>query len=135
MPLTRNMPIIDANIILRYLLNDNELLVSAAREILDHDKLEAPNEVICEVVYVLQKNYRVPHDEIARQMRRFCERGNIILSNQLVLFQVLDFFAATNLDFVDCILAGYAVAGIKIHTLDQKLEHFIQNLIRTIPNA
>jgi len=61
--------------------------------------------------------------------------GQYLLSNQFVLFQALDFFAATNLDFVDCILAGYAVAGIKIHTLDQKLEHFIQNLIRTIPNA
>jgi len=129
------MPIVDANIILRYLLNDNQLLASAAREILDNGKLEAPNEVICEVVYVLQKSYQVPRGEIARQVRRFCERGNIILSNQPVLFQALDFFAATNLDFVDCILAGYAVAGIRIHTLDQKLERFIQGLTRAIPNA
>jgi predicted nucleic acid-binding protein len=40
------MKIIDANIILRYLLNDTEKLAIKARDIIENNKVLVPNEVI-----------------------------------------------------------------------------------------
>ena len=49
------MQIADANIVLRYVLNDHTELSMRAAEILEYHDVVVPVEVICEVVYVLQK--------------------------------------------------------------------------------
>ena len=49
------MSIVDANIILRYLLDDHTELSPRAAEILEQETPILPIEVACEVVYVLQK--------------------------------------------------------------------------------
>jgi len=51
------MILIDANIILRYLLK--------AADIIESQEVNAPIEVICEVVYVLLKVYQIPKQEIS----------------------------------------------------------------------
>ena len=58
------MKIVDANIILRYLLNDTEELAIKATDILENNKVLVPNEVIAEIVYVLEKVYKVKNDEL-----------------------------------------------------------------------
>lgn len=58
------MKIVDANIILRYLLNDTEELAEKAADIIENNKVLVPNEVIAEIVYVLEKVYKVKNDEI-----------------------------------------------------------------------
>ncbi|KPA12448.1 pilus assembly protein [Candidatus Magnetomorum sp. HK-1] len=52
--LVKNMTIVDANIVLRYVLNDHEELSSKAADILEHQTVVLPIEAACEVVYVLQ---------------------------------------------------------------------------------
>jgi len=55
--------------------------------------------------------------------------AGVVLNDEIVWFKALEFFAASNLDFVDCLLAGYnAVAGAQVHTFDKKLENFIARL-------
>lgn len=49
------MVIVDTNIILRYLLQDNEELSKKAIEIIDNNKIFIPTEVIVEASYVLKK--------------------------------------------------------------------------------
>lgn len=58
------MSIVDANILLRYLLDDHPDLSTKAAEILEQQTVTAPMEVACEVVYVLQKVYAVERQEI-----------------------------------------------------------------------
>jgi predicted nucleic-acid-binding protein len=54
------MQIIDANIILRYLLKDNPVLFNKAAGIIEGNKeIFIPNEVVAETVYVLEKVYGV----------------------------------------------------------------------------
>ncbi len=53
------MKIVDANIILRYLLDDHEMLSEEAAAIIENNKVLLPNEVIAEIVYVLEKVYEV----------------------------------------------------------------------------
>ena len=52
------MKIVDANIVLRYLLNDSDDLSGQAAEILENNMIFLPNEVIAEIVYVLEKVYQ-----------------------------------------------------------------------------
>jgi predicted nucleic-acid-binding protein len=58
------MKIVDTNIVVRYVLNDHPDLSSRAAEILEHQQVLLPAEVICEVVYVLQKVYHVTREDI-----------------------------------------------------------------------
>ena len=49
------MSIVDANVVLRYLLDDHPDLSAKAADILEQNTVTLPIEVACEVVYVLQK--------------------------------------------------------------------------------
>ncbi|MDR1853557.1 MAG: type II toxin-antitoxin system VapC family toxin [Azoarcus sp.] len=123
------MHIADANVVLRYLLNDDEALAQAAREIIESDAVWIPGEVFCEVVFVLQKVYGAPRNEIAELLRDFVDSTGIVLNDEIVWYKALEFFSASNLDFVDCLLAGYnAVEGAQVHTFDKKLGNFIARL-------
>jgi predicted nucleic-acid-binding protein len=46
------MKIVDANIVLRYLLNDADDFSEKASELLENNEVFIPNEVITEIVYV-----------------------------------------------------------------------------------
>jgi predicted nucleic-acid-binding protein len=47
------MQIVDANIVLRYLLEDSVELAAKAAHIIDNNEITLPIEVLSEVVYVL----------------------------------------------------------------------------------
>jgi len=118
---------IDANIVLRYLMNDHEENSSKAKEIIDEDIVEIPVEVLCEVVYVLNGYYKINRQNICTELNRFFELTNCILQHKEAVLKGLDYFAKQNLDFVDCILAGYAdIEGDEIFTFDDKLTKLIE---------
>lgn len=50
------MSLVDANIVLRYLLDDHAELSPQAADILERHSVTLPVEVGCEVVYVLQRS-------------------------------------------------------------------------------
>lgn len=120
------MKIIDANIILRYLLNDVEDLAEEAEQIIENNDVFVPNEVIAEVVYVLEKVYKVERIEIDNYLTEFFEKQNISVPDKDVLFAALKLFSSKKLDFIDTILYGYAkVKDYEIFTFDKKLKKTI----------
>ena len=127
MSLRRNMRIVDTNVILRYILADDDALSSQAKQIIDGDPFDVPIEVLAEVVYVLQKVYSVPRNEIAELLQDFARDTEAVLFNENIVLKALDIYSETNMGFVDCILASCAeVAGAEIHTFDKQLASFIQ---------
>ena len=60
------MSLVDANVVLRYLLDDHADLSAKAAEMIERQSATLPMEVACEVVYVLQKVYAVERKEIQR---------------------------------------------------------------------
>lgn len=116
------MEIIDANIILRYLLNDNASFFVEAQNIVENRQVQFPNEVCAEVVYVLQKVYNIPRNEIANSITTILDYPNIS-ANKLVLKEALKIYEYENIDFVDSVLvANNHEFGTLIHTFDNKIK-------------
>ena len=71
MPLWKNTSekmLIDTNVALRYLLQDNEVMAAKAQEIISSGGILLP-EVLAEVVYVLQKVYKVSRHETYESLK------------------------------------------------------------------
>jgi len=120
------MQIVDANIILRYLLSDNEELSALAEQIIDNNSIYLPIEVLCEVVYVLEKVYNVDKSEITTELTGFLNDIDVTVPSKETVLVGLRNYGTENLDFVDCILAGYSeVNRATIHSFDKKLNNLI----------
>lgn len=121
------MAIADANIILRYLLNDHEELSTKAEEILENNRIILLLPVACEVVFVLQKVYQVERDKIREVLQKLIEDELVFLEKPELLIKALDCYSETRLDFVDCLLWAYSKIDLeKVFTFDQKLNKYIQ---------
>ena len=130
------MSYIDANIILRYVLNDHPELSPKAKKIIDEQIVETPIEVLCEVVYVLKRVYGISQREIADTLLGFYENINCILPHREAVFKGLKYYGEQTLDFVDCLLAGYYEAeNIIINTFDDKLYKLLAIISKTKNSA
>jgi predicted nucleic-acid-binding protein len=121
------MQIVDANIILRYILDDNAELSPIAKDIIDNNSFEVPIEVLCEVIYVLQGVYSTPRDKIREAISEFFSQTDSYIPHADAINKALEYYVSKNLDFVDCILAGYAeTEDAQVHTFDKKLNKLIE---------
>jgi len=121
--------ILDANVVLRYVLGDHEKLSAQAQAIIDNNIVEVPIEVLSEVVYVLMGVYGATRKDISVELLRFFEKTSCILPHREAVLKGLELFAKHNLDFVDCVLAGYMFAeGANIDTFDGKLKKLLVRL-------
>lgn len=112
--------IFDANMILRYLLNDNLDMYEKSKQLLKEDNVWVTLEVIAEVVYVFRKVYAMERQIVSDKVRAFAELVKCKESD--VLDMAIDTYATKNLDFVDCVLYAYnKVDGFEIATFDKKL--------------
>jgi predicted nucleic-acid-binding protein len=123
---------IDANIILRYIMEDHAELSPKAKKIISENIVETPIEVLCEVVFVLTKIYGIARKDIADTLLDFYENTNCILPHMEAVIKGIEYFGNQNLDFVDCILAGYYSAeNTDIQTFDEKLEKLLTIIAKT----
>ncbi len=101
------MKIVDANIVLRYLLDDVEDLSERAAELLEKHEVFVPNEVIAEIVYVLEKVYRVENKEISDALMELFNYDNIQVYDHQIVGEALRVYSERKLDFVDTLLYAY----------------------------
>lgn len=115
--------LIDANVILRYLLGDHPEMSDEAKRVIDEGAFTLP-EVIAEVVYVLKGVYKVERKVISITLIEFLDEVEI--QNQASMCEALSIYADTSLDFVDCILIGrHRILGEEIASFDKKLNKML----------
>lgn len=120
----KNMVMLDANVILRYLLNDNEKMALEAEKAIKTQTALVTIEVIAEVVYVLKRVYSIDKVEIKESVLGFLSETEVEERDVLVLG--LKTYAEQNLDFVDCILYAYrCVKKYDVLTFDKKLNQLL----------
>ena len=118
------MVMLDTNIILRYLLNDDDRMASEAEEIIKNMSVQVNIEIVAEVIYVLKGVYHIDRMEIGQCLLEFLSEVNT--PEPEVLKLGIETFAEQNLDFPDCILYAYhVVKGYEIKTFDKKLSKLL----------
>lgn len=125
----RNNCLLDANAILRFLLQDNEEQFQYVKRVIRNENCYATLEVLAEVSYVLEGLYQVSRDDIINNFRKL--NNDITILNADVLFRALEIFNKTpKLDFVDCLLYGYRKErGLDIITFDRKLQKRLEDVL------
>jgi len=131
LPKKRRTVILDANIILRYLLRDHEELYKKAEEIfnrilLGELKAVIPTVIVAEVIYVLQKLYKVDRQTISEVLIELLKPKSIKTENKDILFQALKIYANSNLDFADCLLCAYS-KDYEVISFDKDLKKCIKD--------
>lgn len=123
-PWQKNMrKLIDANVVLRYLLGDHQQMSEDAKQMIEDGAFTLP-EVLAEVVYVLTGVYKIERSEVGKTLIEFLDEVEI--ENQGVICEALALFSETSLDFVDCILiARHRVLGDEIASFDKKLNRML----------
>jgi predicted nucleic-acid-binding protein len=121
------MSLVDANVILRYLLDDHPELSTAAAVILEQEIVTLTIEVACEVVFVLQKVYAVDREEIRQQLSNLLNENLVTMEKPTVFLKALECYSKSKFGFVDCLLWAYhTVDQQTILTFDNKLQKLIQ---------
>jgi len=114
------MKILDANVILRYILNDNADLTDKAAEFISSGNIHIPNEVVAEVVFVLSgKVYKIERNRIKTALIAFLDE--VDCQNE-IMRKAFEVYGDTKFDFVDCLLYAYSkLNGDEICTFDKDL--------------
>ncbi|NPA12224.1 MAG: type II toxin-antitoxin system VapC family toxin [Epsilonproteobacteria bacterium] len=117
---------VDANIILRFLLRDNEDMFLISKEVLKQNVIIS-NEVLAEVVYVLEKTYAIKRDTVFDRLYNLVNFENIKNYDKKFVLKAFEIYNNTKLDFVDCLLCAYSEMD-EVKTFDKKLLKCIDNL-------
>ncbi|MFA6937825.1 MAG: PIN domain-containing protein [Treponema sp.] len=113
--------LIDANVIIRFLLNDIPEQTKIASDII-YDGAFTIEAVIAEVVYVLKGVYNLSKKEISEKILELLELVDI--EHIDVMKKTFKLFTESSLDFVDCLLISYnKVLSVDVFSFDKKLNN------------
>ncbi|GHU85740.1 hypothetical protein FACS189473_4930 [Spirochaetia bacterium] len=121
--LTKNTIVLDTNVILRFLIGDIPEMSITAADIIANRVCTTPIEVIAEVVYNLEKYYGYTRELVSEKIKNFILlKEDLVMESNVVRF-ACNLYAGTKLDFVDCLLDGYAkIKGNPVFTFDGGLK-------------
>jgi len=123
------MTLVDTNIILRYLLNDIPKQSEIARQELKSGNVKILMQVIAEVIYVLDKVYKIDRKEISENLFKVFFLDGVVVENDEVIFFAVAEYRDSNLDFVDELLYAYGkIRGMSVKTFDSRLNKKIELL-------
>ena len=129
--------LVDANLIVRYLVQDHERHARAAGKLFDAcDRGEVVivvlPVVLAECVFVLESFYGHPRADIASALGRLISSPGVEISEVTVHLDGLKRYKGTKAHFVDCLIAATAVAkDMPVATFDQDFRKFADVRVKT----
>lgn len=115
--------LLDANAVLRYLLEDVPDQADTAAEAIGSGA-EVTVEVLAECVYVLSGVYYVSRSGIAETLGILLDE--VTCRRKRVAAVALGLYGGSSFDFVDCVLAAEASEnGRRVLTFDKRLRHLL----------
>lgn len=119
---------VDANVILRLILTDNEALSGEAKKIFEGGrsgkyKIYIDEVVLAECVWVLTRFYKKKREEISQVLSKILSFEYMANPSGEWVKESLSIYKATNLSFADCWLMVLSKnQGFKMETFDLKLK-------------
>lgn len=123
--------ILDANVILRFLIQDNREQGAAATALFkraeqDEIEIHLSDTIVAEVTFVMEKVYRKQRSEVADALLDLIQNPGVTLQSPSVLTDALLRYRAHAIDFPDALVAAMAAAkGIPAISFDKDLDRFV----------
>lgn len=120
--------LIDANVIIRYLLNDNPKLSPRAKLIFQKAergelKLFIDEVIVAEVVWTFSSFYKLKKGEIVDKLEKLLSMDWIENPKKRLMLMTFDLYKSTNLSYIDCwIYVMSKSLKIKLETFDEDLK-------------
>ena len=126
--MTNRKVMLDTNAVLRFITNDNHEKSKKVSDLIKTVDCIVSVEVIAEAVYNLEKNYNHSRQLIAEEIKDFIDiKDNLVFEENVVRYGC-NIYVSTRLDFIDCLLVGYAnVNDNPVFTFDEDLKRQLEN--------
>ncbi|MEA3554710.1 MAG: PIN domain-containing protein [Campylobacterota bacterium] len=103
--------LLDTNIIIRFLIGDNEKFLAKSIEYfkdIETSKLQVEilDGVLMEAFFVLTKFYKLPKNEVIPDLKRILSLDGVVNNNKIILHEALTIVEAKNIDFVDALICA-----------------------------
>jgi predicted nucleic-acid-binding protein len=126
--MTNRKVMLDTNAVLRFIADDDKGKSEKVANLINTADCIVTIEVIAEAVYNLEKYYDHSRQLIADEIKELIGIKESFVLEENVIRYGCNIYASTKLDFIDCLLVGYAnVKDNQIFTFDvelkKKLEH------------
>jgi predicted nucleic-acid-binding protein len=116
----------DTNVLVRFIACDDAVQTAQATSLIeslsDRERGFISIAVVTELVWVLQYVYRLKRPELLAILRTIASAQEFFLEHEAVYLRAWQKYAASAVDFVDCLIAGLAdQAGCtETYTFDRK---------------
>ena len=131
--------VIDTNLLVRYLVNDDQKKADAVDNLLDRAikgeaRIIVPSVVIAELVWVLESFYQLKADVILELVEAIVNTSVLDVTDKSMVISALRLYKNRNIDFIDAWIIEFAKErGIKtIYTFDKKHFRDIEGIEITI---
>ena len=103
--------LIDANVIIRFLVGDHEVHLKKSIEIFKEIEtgdlqVEILESVLMEVFFVMTKFYKLPKDEVIDDLKRILSLQGVVNSDKIIFHETLSLIEHKNIDFVDALICA-----------------------------
>jgi predicted nucleic-acid-binding protein len=103
--------LIDANVIIRFLVKEESTLYIKSVEIIEEVekgelKVEILSEVIMEILFIMTKYYEVPLRDITEDLKTILRLEGVVNENKYILINSLDMMVEKNIDYVDALICS-----------------------------
>jgi len=121
---------LDTNAVLRFIADDDKGKSTKVTNLINAADCIVSIEVIAEAVYNLEKYYDHSRQLIADEIKDFIGiKEGFVLEENIIRYGC-NIYASTRLDFIDCLLIGYAnVKDYQIFTFDVELKKKLGNKV------
>ena len=123
---------LDTNVLVRFLVEDDEAQTERVRAFLAQtigtgEKCFISDVVLCEIVWVLERRYKLSHVEISQALERLLNAQHLAFASVDLLYRALDAYRSGQGDFADYVIREHALAhacgGVATFDGDLLTEH------------
>ena len=102
------MPALDTNVLLRYIVQDDETQLAAARRLIrksidDGHALFVPITVALEIEWVLRSNFEYSKDQVMAIMSNLLSAAELTFESERAFEVALHLYRDSSADFADCL--------------------------------
>jgi predicted nucleic-acid-binding protein len=118
---------LDTNVIIRYLMRDDEKQFAKAEKIIEttikrKQFIHVSLIILCEVVWVLSYHYELKREQICELLTRLLHAQQIEIENRQLALNAFQEYQNSQADFADCVigLTNQSLGSQTTYTFDKK---------------